>query len=85
MTHAIYINLLDLCDAYAAHLNLSHWRVSFLVRGDGQFFKRLRAGGGCTVTNASNSMQWFSDNWPDAELVWPEGIPRPAKSRQEAA
>ena len=30
-----HTHLIELSAAYAKHLNLSHWRVSFLVRGDG--------------------------------------------------
>lgn len=84
MTYATYSHLLCLCDAYAEKLNISHWRVAFLVRGDGQFFKRLREGKGCTVTTAEKSMRWFSDNWP-GDLDWPDGVPRPDHSDQEAA
>lgn len=83
MIHAPYQHLIDLCDAYALHANVSHWRVSFLVRGDGQFFKRLKEGKGCTVKTASAALQWFSDNWP-ADLEWPRDIPRPSKKREAA-
>ncbi|NEX47639.1 hypothetical protein [Pseudotabrizicola algicola] len=84
MTHASYQHLLDLSDAFAQHTNMSHWRVSFLARGDGQFFKRLREGKGCTVKTATAVLQWFSDNWPE-DLTWPSDIPRPPKSKKEAA
>lgn len=79
-----HTQLTTLCDAYASHMNLSHWRVSFLARGDGQFFKRLKDGCSCTVKTASAIFQWFADNWP-SDLEWPRDIPRPPKSKKEAA
>lgn len=84
MTYALYEPLVLLSDAYAAHMNVSHWRVSFLVRGDGQFFSRIRSGKGCTVKTAASVVQWFSDHWP-VDLEWPTDIPRPPKSNKEAA
>ncbi|MBU2328946.1 MAG: hypothetical protein KJ755_16600 [Alphaproteobacteria bacterium] len=85
MANDTYEQLIQLCDTYARSENISHWRVSFLARGDGQFFKRLRGGKGCTAKTAAAVAQWFSDNWPE-DLEWPSDIPRPAKSKpQEAA
>lgn len=84
MSTDVQTQMITLCTAYAAHLNLSHWRVSFLARGDGQFFKRLSDGKGCTVRTAAQVFQWFSDNWP-ADLEWPRAIARPAKTKKEAA
>jgi hypothetical protein len=75
--------LLDLAAAYGAHVGLSHWRVSFLVRGNGQFFKGLEDGKTCTLKTAAIVMQWFADNWPD-DLAWPKDITRPAKSKRAA-
>lgn len=83
MTHDPYQHLTALCDAYARHLNLSHWRVSFLVRGDGQFFKRLNEGKGCTVKTAAAATQWFSEHWP-VDLEWPADIPRPSQKKEVA-
>jgi hypothetical protein len=77
-------HLIDLCHAYAGHKNVTHWRVSILARGDGQFFKRLIEGKGCTVRISDAVFQWFADNWPD-DLDWPEGIQRPPRSTQAAA
>lgn len=85
MTHPSYQDLLDLADTFGRHRNLSHWRVSFLARGDGSFFDRLSKGGGCTLKTAGKVLQWFADNWPDQELEWPRHIPRPPKSKKEAA
>lgn len=80
MSNAPYQHLIDLSDAYAAHMNLSHWRVSYLARGDGQFFKRLQDGKGCTVKTAAATVQWFSDNWP-SDLEWPKAVDRPMPSK----
>ncbi|MFA7433676.1 MAG: hypothetical protein WCZ72_08170 [Gemmobacter sp.] len=78
-----YQHLISLCDALASHTNVSHWRVAFRVRGDGQFFSRLRKGGGCTAKTAARTLQWFSDHWP-TDLEWPRDIPRPPKSEEAA-
>ncbi len=84
MSSDTHKNLIELCTTFAAHLQLSHWRVSFLVRGDGQFFRRLTEGKSCTIRTANQVVQWFSDHWP-ADLEWPRHIPRPPKSKKEAA
>ncbi len=80
-THA---HLISLSDAYGAHMNVSRWRVSFLARGDGMFFKRLSEGSSCTLKTDTLVLQWFADNWP-ADLEWPRHIPRPPKTKKEAA
>ncbi|PIE16347.1 MAG: hypothetical protein CSA68_02665 [Rhodobacterales bacterium] len=77
--------LIALADMYAQHTNRTHWRVSYLVRGDGKFFDRLNRGGGCTLKTAQKVFQWFSDHWPDQEIEWPADIPRPTPSKKEAA
>ena len=84
MENATSKHLLDLAGLYGEHLTLSHWRVSYLVRGDGQFFRRLESGKSCTLKTAAAVLTWFSDNWP-ADLEWPRQIPRPPKSKKEAA
>ena len=76
-------HLLDLAAAYGAHVGLSHWRVSFLVRGNGQFFKGLEDGKTCTMKTASIVVQWFSENWPE-DLAWPKDIERPARGTRRA-
>ena len=77
MTDQSYAPLIELASSYGLHMGVSHWRVAFLVRGDGQFFHRLRQGKGCTVRTAARVTQWFSDHWP-TDLAWPADIPRPA-------
>ncbi len=71
-----YTSLITLCDAYSAHHGITHWRTAFLVRGDGQFFDRLRKGAGCHAKTERKVMAWFSENWPE-DLEWPSDIPRP--------
>ena len=70
------INLIRLCDLYASKRGVTHWRVSRLAHGDGQFFKRQKDNKGLTLRVAAKVLQWFSDNWP-ADLEWPADIPRP--------
>jgi hypothetical protein len=77
MENATATHLLDLAAAFGAHTNKSHWRVSFLARGDGQFFKRLAEGKSCTLKTAAAVMDWFDANWP-ADLTWPKHIVRPS-------
>jgi hypothetical protein len=84
MENATTKHLIDLANAYGGHLGLSHWRVSFLVRGNGQFFKGLEDGKSCTLKTAAAVLGWFSENWP-ADLSWPDHIQRPAKTKREAA
>ncbi len=83
MKNITHNQLLKLSEQYARHKSITHWRVSFLARGDGQFFSRLKKGKSCTLKTADNIMQWFSDNWP-VDLEWPKGIERP-EPRKEAA
>ena len=84
MSTDTHTHLISLSDAYGAHMIISRCRVSFLARGDGMFFKRLSEGSSCTLRNATTVMQWFSNNWP-SDLEWPPHIPRPAKSKKQAA
>lgn len=76
--------LLTLCNLLCGHIDRRHWTISVRMFGKGDFFKGLLAGGGCTVRTAKKAAQWFSDNWPD-DLAWPRDIPRPAKTKKEAA
>lgn len=84
MSSNIHKSLIELSELYAEHMNISHWRVSYLARGDGQFFKRLRDGKSCTLKTADALGRWFSDNWP-TDLEWPSGIARPKPTKKEAA
>lgn len=68
--------LVRLAALFGEHRSVSHWRVSQLARGDGQFFRRLNKGGGCSGKTARLVFTWFSANWPE-DLEWPGDIPRP--------
>ena len=43
-----------------------------------------KPGVSCTVRKAHSVIQWFATNWP-ADLNWPSDIPRPPKTRKDAA
>lgn len=66
-----------LAEAYRQHKGLSLSRVSFLVRGDGQFLGKLKlAERTFTIRTFDHCLAWFSANWPE-DLEWPSDIPRP--------
>ncbi len=77
-------NLIELADAHAAHLGITHWRMSFLARGNGQFFKRLTEGKTCTMRTALEVLDWFDAHWP-ADLQWPADITRPSAAKKGRA
>ncbi|MFZ5749878.1 MAG: hypothetical protein ACOY5U_02310 [Pseudomonadota bacterium] len=76
--------LIELARAYGAHRGLTLSTVSTYAAADGKFFAQIGKGASCTIRKAERIAQWFSDNWP-ADLEWPRAIPRPPKSRKEAA
>lgn len=78
-------DLITLAEAYAGHRGLTLSTVSTYAATDGKFFPELKRGASCTLRRAARVIVWFSDNWPDADLTWPHHIPRPPKSRKEAA
>lgn len=77
-------HLLDLAEAYSSHTGLKLTTIGAYAANDGKFFGRLKEGAGCTLRKAARLVLWFSDNWP-ADLEWPRQIPRPPKSKKEAA
>lgn len=77
-------NLVTLAERLARHLNRSEATISNWIVGHARLFKALRSGGGCTVYTARRCLRWFVDHWPE-DLVWPADIPRPAKSKKDAA
>ena len=83
MSNDTHKNLIQLGDTLAEHMHISHWRIAFLARGDGQFFKRLRDGKSCTLRTAVQVMDWFDTHWP-ADLEWPKSIPRPSTEKRVA-
>lgn len=76
--------LLTVARAYSAASGRSLARVATLIHDQGALFKKLDAGGSCTIDTYDKAMRWFSDNWPD-DLPWPEGIFRPPPSEKAAA
>ena len=77
-------DLLALSRQLAKHTNRSEATISNLAVGHARLFSRIASGAGCTVRTAERAMQWFSDNWP-ADLEWPRAIPRPPRTKREAA
>jgi hypothetical protein len=78
--------LFRLLEAYCASRSLSEARVATLVRNDGKFFARIRAGASCTMDSYEHCVSWFSAHWP-ADLSWPDEVERPrsASVSEEAA
>ncbi len=69
-------NLLELAEEWGRYYNVTHWRVAYRATGNGQFFKNLRNGAGCTLKTHDKVLYWFSTNWPE-DLPWPKHINRP--------
>jgi hypothetical protein len=76
--------ILTLLDQICAHLDKKHWTISMRIFGKGDFFQKMIAGGDCRTSTAERVMRWFDANWPE-DLTWPTDIPRPPKSKKEAA
>ena len=75
--------LVCLAETMATARGLSEARIANLAGCDGNFFSRLRAGGGCRVDTFNRVVVFFSSNWP-SNASWPEKtIARPV--RDEAA
>ena len=71
--------LLALAVAYGAAVGKSQARVSTMIWGGGDRFKRLRAGHDMHSMRVEDAIQWFSDRWPEG-TTWPSDVPRPAPS-----
>lgn len=69
--------LIELAEAFATHAGITHWAVSMRVFRKGDFFAKLMKGGDCKTQTAVRAKQWFSDQWEDEEIAWPENISRP--------
>jgi hypothetical protein len=77
--------LIILVDALCAHQGVTHYAISMRAMRKGDFFQKIKErGADCQTKTASRLIGWFSDNWPD-DLEWPSNIPRPPKSKREAA
>lgn len=77
-------SLVRLAETFAAHRGFTLSTVSTYAANDGKWVDGLKAGASCTLRKAAIVTQWFSDRWP-ADLDWPRDIPRPPKSKKEAA
>lgn len=76
--------IMDLAETYSAHTGRKLSTLGAYTVNDGKFFDRLEGGGSCTLKTAARVVRWFSETWPD-DLEWPRHIPRPPKSKKEAA
>lgn len=76
--------LLAVANAYSQASGRSLARVATLIHDQGALFKKLEAGGSCTIDTFDKAMRWFSDHWPENES-WPQGIARPADTKPERA
>ena len=77
-------SLILLADTLAAHGGVTHFAISMRALGKGDFFKNLKDGRDCRTSTAAKLLQWFSDNWA-SDLEWPRSVPRPPKTKKEAA
>lgn len=75
--------LIELAEAYAAHVGITHWAVSMRIFKKGDFFGKLMKGSDCRTRTAVRANQWLSDNWP-SDLAWPGNIPRPTPTEEAA-
>ena len=78
------VELVTLAEAFREHRGIALSTVSTWIVNDGKRLPHLRDGGGCTIKTYTHCMTWFSDHWP-LDLEWPAHIPRPPKSKKEAA
>lgn len=69
-------HILQLTDALAAHLGLTHWAISMRLTGKGDFLDRLKKGADVRTRTAEKILTELSRSWPD-DLEWVPGIPRP--------
>lgn len=89
-THT-HLNLCLLIKALAEFTNRSPFTVSRLATGSGDTIRRLEAtkpngtpAHRISTERAHRAMLYLSGVWP-ADLEWPRSIPRPEKSKKEAA
>jgi hypothetical protein len=77
-------HLSDLAQIYATHIGRGLYTVAARVGVHNKVFTKLRDGHGCHIDTYRHVMAWFDTNWP-GDLEWPRHIPRPRKSKKEAA
>jgi len=69
---------------YSEHSGRRLSTIGAYAVNDGKFFDRIEGGGSCTLRTAQKMLVWLSEVWP-GDLDWPDDIPRPVRSKQEAA
>lgn len=79
-----YLHLIKLANLLATHVGRSDLTVAKWCGVHSRLFLRLKAGRGCRVDTFNDALQAFSKLWP-ADLEWPGDIPRPPRSKKEAA
>lgn len=78
------LTLLTVARTYSEASGRSLARVATLIHNQGALFKKLEAGGSCTIATFDKAMRWFSANWP-ANTSWPDGIARPCAEDADAS
>jgi hypothetical protein len=79
-----YADIITLVSMFATHVERADYWVATRCGVHNRLFKRLKSGLNCRVDTLEAASQGLSDNWPD-DLEWPPGIPRPPRSKREAA
>lgn len=67
------VQLVSLAEKMAKARGVSEARIANLAGCDGNFFARIRNGGGCRVDTLQRLIRFFSDNWP-THAQWPDEI-----------
>lgn len=75
-------HLLILAKAYAKATGLSEATISTRVMNDGKRLAAIRSGKDIGSRRLEEAICWFARHWP-ADVPWPLGISRPARSDQE--
>ena len=77
---ALFTNLVRLSNSYAAHPDISLWRVGHLAANRGTYLVYLdNEKHACRISTCNRTIQWFSDHWPQG-LLWPDEDDRIAKN-----
>jgi hypothetical protein len=78
MEHELTRNLELLLAAYRQHVDRATATIARQCAGDGDFFARLKRGGGLTVRTYDRVVAWFARHWPD-DAVWPTKVNKPGE------
>lgn len=77
-------DLSTLAQLYGDYIGRSLFTVAAHVGVHNKTFTNLRDRLGCHIDTYTAAFNWFAAHWP-ADPEWPRQIPRPAKSKKEAA